>query len=244
MPTGQQIITRAVTVLNIIDDGGGISASEDNGLLIELNAMVDAWAAEETLIPSISTAQYALTANQNPYPIGPAATAPFNVARPVRIDKAVLVSTVGGATRRRPLRIVGSADYFDHADLAAAATTADELYADWQDSATGAMNLYLFPVPSCPTATKLELETWNPIAAFALAVNQNLPPSYEDGIVYGLAYRCIPRYGAVINPAVAEVVTAIGKQAKDRIRALNVQNRVLDPALLPRDPQPQQRATR
>jgi hypothetical protein len=191
MPTGQQIITRAVTALNIIDDGGSISASESAGLLIELNAMVDAWSCEETLIPSVSTAQYQLTANQNPYPIGPAAVAPFNVARPVRIDSAYLVSTVGSGNNRNDLRLVGSKEYFAHNDLSASATGADELYADWADSETGAMNLYLYPVPTCPTVTKLELQTWNAIQAFALGVNQNLPNGYEDAIVYALAFRCL-----------------------------------------------------
>jgi hypothetical protein len=238
MPTGTQIITRAVTALNIIDDGGGISPSELAGLLVELNAMVDAWATEETLIPSVATAQYALTANQNPYPIGPAAVAPFNVARPVRIDRASMVSTVGTKTTRNDLKIVDSRQYFGHGDLTAAASTADELYPDYSDSATGAMNLYLFPVPSCPTVTFLEMQTWNPIAAFALGANQNLPPGYEDAIVYGLAYRCLPRYGAVVNQATAEIVAGIGKQAKDRVKTLNVQNRLMDPSLLPQQAAP------
>jgi hypothetical protein len=235
MPTGQQIITRAVTALNIIDDGGGISASESAGLLIELNAMVDAWATEETLIPSVSTAQYALTANKNPYSIGPGGD--FDTARPVRIDGAYQISTVGSGTNRNKLRVIGSKEYFEHNDLSAAATSSDELYPDWADGAAGRMNLYLYPVPTCPTATFLEMQTWNPIAAFALGANQNLPNGYEDAIVYGLAYRCIPRYGAVVNQAVAEVITNIGKQAKDRIKTLNVQNRLLDPSLLPQQQQ-------
>ena len=234
MPTGQQIINNSLTALNILDAGGSPSASESADLLTELNVMLDAWATDNTLVPSISTAQYALTAAQNPYPMGPAATAPFNVARPVRIDQAVLVSTVGSGKSRKQLRIVGSTQYFSHGDLAAAATTADELYADYSDSATGAMNLYLFPVPSCPTVTNLELETWNPIAAFAtLATSQNLPNGYQDAIQQGLSYRFLSRYGAVVNQATAQLVTQLGVGAKDRIVALNVKNRVLDPSLAP-----------
>lgn len=233
MPTGQQVINNALTSLNILDAGGSPSASESADLLAEFNRMLDAWSAEETLIPSISTASYALTANQNPYPIGPAASAPFNVARPVRIDQAVLISTVGSGKTRKQLHIVGSTQYFSHGDLAAAATTADELYADYADSSTGAMSIYLFPVPSCPTATALEIETWNAIAAFALATNQNLPPSYEDAITQGLAYRCLTRYGAAVNQETAQIVTQLGVGAKDRVVELNVKNRVLNPQLAP-----------
>lgn len=233
MPTGQQIINNALTALNILDAGGAPSASESTDLLTELNVMLDAWAAEETLVPNVSTAAYALSANQNPYPMGPAATAPFNVPRPVRIDQAVLVSTVGSGTTRKPLRIVGSRVYFAHGDLKAASTTADELYPDYQDSGAGAMNLYFFPVPSCPTATSIELETWNPIAAFTLGGNQNLPPSYQDAIQQALSFRCLPRYGAAVNAETAQIVTSLGVTAKDRVKTLNVANRVLDPALAP-----------
>lgn len=247
MPTGQTLINNSLTALNILDPGGTPSASESLDLLAELNVFVEAWSTDETLIPSISTAQFLLTANQNPYPMGPTATAPFNVARPVRIDQAVLVSTVGAGTTRKPLRIVGSKTYFAHGDVAAAATTADELYADWQDSATGAMSLYLFPVPSCPTVTKLELETWNAIAAFALGTNQNLPPGYQDAIQQALSYRALTRYGAAVNPETAQIVTDLGKQAKMRIQKLNVENRLLDPSLLEAEqpqPAPQQQAQR
>lgn len=230
MPTGQQIITRAVSVLNIIDDGGAISASENAGLLIELNAMVDAWATEETLVPSISTAQYALTGAKNPYTYGTGGE--FDGARPVRVDQAIFVATVGAVKTRKPLRIVGSKEYFAHGDLAAAASSAEEVYLDFADDASARMKVYFFPVPSCPTTSWAEFEVWAAIAAWALGTNQNLPNGYEDAIVYGLAYRCIPRYGAIVNPAVAEVVTDIGKQAKQRIQKLNIQNRLLDPALL------------
>lgn len=233
MPTGQQIINNALTALNILDAGGAPSGSESADLLIELNVMVDGWSAEETLVPSITTAQYALTANQNPYPMGPAATAPFNVPRPVRIDQAVLVSTVGSGTTRKGLRMVGSTTYFGHGDLKAASTTADEIYIDYQDSSTGAMNVYLFPVPSCPTSTLLELETWNAIAAFALGVNQNLPPSYQDAIQQALAFRCLSRYGAAVNAETAQIVTSLGETAKDRVKTLNVANRVMNPSLAP-----------
>lgn len=235
MPTGTQIITRAVQELNIIDDGGSISPSELAGLLIELNAMVDAWSTENTLVPSIASAQYSLTANKNPYTYGTGGD--FNAPRPVRIDNALTVSTVGSGTNRNPVKTVGSREYFEHNDLAASASSPDEVYFDYADAA-GLMKVYFFPVPTCPTATLAEFQTWNAIAAFALAVNQTLAPGYEDAIVYGLAYRCIPRYGAVINPAVAQVVTDTGKQAKDRVRQLNVQNRLLDPATLPQQPAP------
>jgi hypothetical protein len=317
MPTGQQLITNAITSLNISDAGGSISGSETADLLGELNVMLDAWSTDETLIPSIAVGQYPLTANTNPYALGPIAAGfagaalflpaktaisaitdavpavmtttaivpplvsgqvvnitgftagwitangawqitvlspttfsiPINATgfgaisgapvfqttppRPVRIDGAVQVSTVGAGVTRRPLRIVGSDTYLAHGDLAAAATTIDEVYADWTESASGSLNINCFPVPSCPTATSLELATWNAILNFALGVNVNLPPGYQDVIQQGLAYRCLARYGAAVNQATAQLVTSLGVTAKDRVREMNVRNRVLDPRKLP-----------
>ena len=314
MPTGQAIINNSLTALNILDAGGAPSGSESEDLLTELNVMLDGWATEELLIPSIATAQYPLTAAANPYALGPVpagfagaillgksaaisaisnaspavmtvpstaglvtgqvvAIAGFTVGwatangvwaiivlgpttfsipidstgfgaisgapvfsptapRPVRVDEAFLVATVGAGKTRKPLRIVGSKTYFGHADLAAAATSADELYLDWNESATGALSAYFFPVPSCLTATLLELDTWNAIAAFALGVNQSLPPGYQDAIQQALSYRCLARYGAAVNQETAQIVADVGKTAVKRIQKLNVQNRVLDPALL------------
>ena len=233
MATGQQIVTNALTILNVVDASGSISASESADLLSQVNTFLDSMAADATLIPSISTASYALTANQNPYPMGPTATAPFNVARPVRIDQAILVSTVGSGTTRKPLRLIGSTEYFSKGDLKAAATTADVCYVDYADTSTGALSIYLHPVPSCPTVTALELETWNAIAAFALAVNQNLPPGYEYYITNTLAFLSLSRYGAVVNQETTQLVTGIAGQARDRIRELNQKNRLLDPATVP-----------
>jgi hypothetical protein len=314
MPTGQTIITNSLVTLNVIDAGGGVSASENADLLQALNVFLDSMAADGTLIPSIATAQYLLTAATNPYSLGaiasgfkgavllgasfvisaitnanpavmtvPAETlaagalvmisgftgawAPANgcwpitvgssitfsipidstgfsmlagspvyqianVTRPVRVDQAVLVSTVGSGTTRKPLHIVGSTQYFGHGDLAAAATTVDELYLDYGDVA-GVMLAYLFPVPSCPTKTQLELETWNAIAAFALATNQNLPPGYEYYITNTVAFLALTRYGAVVNAETAQLVTGIAGQARDRIRELNQKNRLLDVASVP-----------
>src|SRR5580658_3924081 len=132
MPTGQQIITNSLIALNVIDAGGSVSGSENADLLTELNTMLDGWVTDETLIPSIATAQYALVGAQNPYVIGPGG-ADFNVPRPVRIEAAYQVSTIAGGKTRKPIRIVGSKTYFAHGDLAAAASTIDELYPDWTD---------------------------------------------------------------------------------------------------------------
>ncbi len=229
MATGQTIVNNALLSLGLLDAGGIAPASESADLLQELNTQLDAWSVDNLLIPSITTTQFALSANVGSYTYGTGGT--FNAARPVRVDQAVFVSTVGSGKARRPMRIVGSTEFFSHADLASAAVTSEEVYFDYNDAA-GLMKAYFFPAPSCPTASFAEFETWNPIAAFSLSVNQTLPPGYQDTIQQSLAFRCLSRYGAAVNPATAQIVADLAKSAKARIMKLNQENRLLDPALL------------
>jgi hypothetical protein len=243
MPTGQQIITNALASLNVIDAGGAVSASENADLLATLNREIDELATVGALIPSIATAQYALSPTVQTFAIGPAATAPFNVARPVRIDQAVMLTTLGGGLLRKPLRLIGSTEYFAHADLQATALVSDELYVDYADVA-GALTCYLYPRTS--SATAIELETWTPIASFALAVNQVLPPGYENFLTNILAFLAVSKYGAVVNPTIAQLVADAAKQSRQRIAEFNVRNRLISPNELasvePQQapPQPQQ----
>jgi len=229
MPTGQQIVSNALLSLGLLDAGGSPSASESTDLLQELNTQVDAWGTDELLIPSITKTQFALTANQASYTYGTGGN--FNAARPVRVDQAVFVATVGAGTTRKPLRIVGSTEMFAHADSAAAATSAEQVYFDYANAA-GLMKAYFYPVPSCPTASFAEFETWTPIAAFALATNVTLPPGYQDALQQSLAFRCLSRYGSAVSQATAQVVADLAKSAKARIMKLNQENRVLPRELL------------
>jgi hypothetical protein len=226
MPTGQMIINNALTALGILEQGGAPSVSDSNDALAELNAMWDAWGIDDNIVYAIATAQYALVANAASYPIGPAAGAPYNVPRPSRIYKAVMVATVGGVLTRRPLRIVEAGEYFSHGDLAATASTADELYYDYNvDPTTGSATLYLWPAPSCPTITKLELETGAVFAAWTLGGAYSLPEGYQDAIQYALAWRLLPRYGMAVAQQVAEVVGELAEKSEARIKAMNAANR-------------------
>ncbi len=98
MATGQVIITNALTILGINEQGGVPSASDSVDALNELNAMWEAWGIDEGLIYAVLSAQYPLTAYTRSYTIGAGAT--FNAPRPQRIYKALIVSglTFSGTT--------------------------------------------------------------------------------------------------------------------------------------------------
>lgn len=242
MPTGQIIVNNALTALGILEQGGMPSVSDSNDALSELNTMWDAWSIDEGLIFAVVSGQYTLVAATGSYTIGTGAT--FDATRPSRIYKAVAVSTVGSAKVRRDLRIVEAGEYYAHGDLAAQGSVPEELYPDYDvDPTTGFMTLYLFPVPAVLTATKLELETAVPFAAWTLVDTYIVPPAFQDGIQYALAFRLLARYGAAVEAQVAEVVKDLGMKAEARVRAMNAKNRRLAPEMVGlQPPAPAQKA--
>lgn len=95
MPTGQVIISNALTSLNILEQGGVPNASDSADALVELNDMWDAAGIDEGLIYAIIPFQGKLVANQGAYNIGSGAQ--FDTARPARIYKAFVVRAVSFA---------------------------------------------------------------------------------------------------------------------------------------------------
>lgn len=132
---------------------------------------------------------------------------------------------------RNEIRIVEAGQYYDHNDLGALARTPDEIYPDYlpfTTGADGAMNLYLFPVPSA-AGLALELDMAVPFSVWALAVNYNIPPGYRDMIVWATAFRCLAPFGIAIDSQVGQVVAAEGQKAEAAIREMNARNRQLPP---------------
>ena len=239
MPTGQAIVTGALTTLGINQQGGTPNASDSTDALAELNNQWDAWGIDEGLIYSIQPVSVPLTANVGSYTIGPGAT--VNVPRPGRIYKALFVATVGAATLRKELKIVDALEFFAHGDLAAAAATPDELYPDYNVDTSGFAKLRFFPVSTCQTTSTVELDAAVPFTAWTLGGNTYLPEGYQDAINYALAFRLIPRFGAIVPDQVQKMVIALGMKAEERIRAMNAINRKLpaSAAKVPTTEQPQ-----
>jgi hypothetical protein len=237
--TGAVLLGASATISAITDAAAAVlttPAAPPTGALVYISGFTGNWAPANGCFAATNVSGTTFSIPVNSTGFGAIAGTPVwqlaNVSRPVRVDGATIVSTVGSGTNRNPVQIVSQKTYFAHNDLSATASSPDEVYFDYAD-ASGLMQVYLFPVATCPTATKIELITWNAIQAFALGTNQTLPPGYQDAIVQALAFRCLPRYGASVNQATAQIVTQLGVTAKDRVKRLNVMNRLLDPSLAP-----------
>ena len=164
--TGGICVNGALELIKVIRPGQTPATSESTEALAILNRLVDSWSTERLLIPVVGSATYALTAAQGVYPIGLTAAAPFNVARPIRIDAAGIVQTLfnaGAVNFRSELDLITERDYQALMDKGATADVPQKLY-----YSPGLANgtLYLWPIPNVVTATSLELSTWTALSSF------------------------------------------------------------------------------
>lgn len=228
--TAGTIIYNALRLIGQLKGAGQTASTTEaaDGLTF-LNNIVDTWNTDRLYILYVGTAQYALTANTGSYQIGNAASSPFNVPRPLRIDKAGIV----GVSVRTELQIITEAEYAQIVDKLAVADFPNRLY--YQRSvALG--TIFIHPLPRATNSTKLEISTWNALSSFAdQTTDVPLAEGYGKCLSYRLATEMAPLFGLPIPATVA----AISNEAESSIKALNAQV----PGIIDVPQSPQMKAT-
>lgn len=135
------------------------------------------------------------------------------------------VTLTATGLNRNPLRIVDSNVYLAHNDLGAAATTPDEIYPNYLPDANGNMEVRIWPVVNEFQPSYIEMQVGVAFAVFTLGGNYQLPPGYSDWLQWVIARRCLPIFGAAVNPAVAQRVIDEAGPAEAKIRKANSMNR-------------------
>ena len=217
--TGGTCVNGALELIKVIRPGQTPATSESTEALAILNRLVDSWSTERLLIPVVGSATYALTGAQGVYPIGLTAAAPFNVARPIRIDTAGIVQTLfnaGAVNFRSELDLITEREYQALFDKGATADVPQKLY-----YSPGLANgtLYLWPIPNVVTATSLELSTWTALSSFPdLVTDVAVAPGYQRALTTNLAVELMAAYPAAsLDPTTA----AMAQESKAYIMKLN-----------------------
>ena len=156
----------------------------------------------------------------------------------------ILTVTAGGQNRN-DLGIIDAATYYAHNDLAASAICPDEVYPDYNPDVNGFERLYFWPTTTASTLN-FQMEAGVTFATWSLQGNYNVPPGFLDDLQYALAWRCITRFGAAVDPKQVEIIEALAMKAEARVRTMNAKNRQLPmpaveaPGTPPPGQQPQQ----
>lgn len=207
MPTAQAQINRALKLINVIAENETPTASESNTSFSVLNAMLDLWNVEQLMVYQFQDETHTLTAGVGSYTIGPGGD--INTVRPVRIQSAFIRTTDGNDY---PIDILNKDDYDKILDKDERGRPHILFY----DPAFPLGTIFLYDVPD--DASTLHIKTWKPFSSFStLTTNIDLPPGYDQLLVYNLAVLLAAEFSAPLRPD----VLAIAQDTKGKVETLN-----------------------
>lgn len=237
MPTGQTIVSQSLVDLGINEPGFTPSASQSVNGLNKLNLFVDMLSGARDMIYEIADVVLPLVSQQS-FIVGPTGTsAPFQIPRPVKVENAQVLITVGGKVLSFDLAPQTQPQWQSIDDKGATGTVPDKIYIDPQ---VPSIVISLHPIPLCIAQTQLDLGVWTAVQQFAtLSTNVNLPPAYLQLLVLGLQLQLAPTYGNLVNPVILQMREQQYAEALSTVRSMNssVQMTQLQPVNAPAPPQ-------
>lgn len=184
--TGLDIVTDALSELEVVSAGETLKAEDADLGLRFLNRLLDSWNADRQAVYADTFLTYALTANLSPHTIGPTGT--FAVPqRPVTIE-GVAVGIGTGVLMPIPVRDAAWWETQRVPGLGTSLPTSVFYNPTWPNG-----ELWFWPVPS--TVIPVRIQTRVLLAALTLASTFSLPPGYQEAISLTLAETCAAAFG-------------------------------------------------
>jgi hypothetical protein len=205
--TVQGLIEASMNHLAHLGPGQTANAAELATGLGFLNRMLATWSADRLFVYSVGSQVYSLVIGTPNYLIGPGQT--FNAARPVFIERAVVVSS----SIRRPVDVIFEDEWSEIKTRTDTSIFPKKLF---NDAAFPYSTLNLWPVPSATAS--LELFTWTVLAAFASTADTvAFPSGYERALIDNLAVEMGPTLRRPVTPELLGMAIA----SKAVIKELN-----------------------
>jgi hypothetical protein len=122
-----------------------------------------------------------------------------NIPRPDRIEAAFARLTNGPQAVDYPLELLESREDYNHIALKGLATFPQVAF---YDAAFPLGNLYIWPAPAAVNY-QIHITVKTALASFTgLTTTMNLPPEYQEALLYNLAARLRPMYGLPPEPTI------------------------------------------
>jgi hypothetical protein len=211
--TAQTLLDSAARLVNIVEDGESLTATESaNGLAI-LNDMLESWLLQNFLIYAHTNQTFAVTESVGTYAIGAGQT--WNTARPIGIRSGF--TTLNAVDY--PFLIIGEAEYnqISIKTLSGAYPSVAKYTASYPNAA-----ITFWPVPAQTMTATLNLDT--PLSSVpSLSTSIDLPPGYSKLLKYCLAVE----FGPEFQVPVPETVQNIAKEVMGNIKVANLPDDVL-----------------
>ncbi len=210
--TPRQICTLALKMCGALGVGQTALAEDTNDTFTLLNMMLGQWSQKRWLVYHLIDVTAPISANGT-ITLGAGGT--INTPRPDRIEAAFARYAIGSGPIDYPLEIIESRADWNAIGLKGMTGLPSAVF---YDSGYPLGTVYVFPQPAVLYEIHLSLKQALP--SFGnLSDDLNLPPEYEEAILYNLAVRLFPMYG--LSPR-ADVVT-LAKVSLNTIRNSNTQ---------------------
>jgi hypothetical protein len=231
--TAQDIITRAMRLLNLLGSGETPTASEASDSLTALQGMVDTWNTERLMIFTIPRLVFSLTPGQQTYNLGanPPNAWDFNYPRPARIERMGII-WLGNAEQplELPMQYLTVAQW---QEIPVKNISSSLPQYCWDDNGYPFRGLNFWPIPN--TNDQVTIYPWSAVTLpTTLTSLIAFPPAYYQAFVYNLAVMLASEF-PVVPPEILQTVMSIASQTKALIKSLNMPMVDLrcDPALTP-----------
>lgn len=190
--------------------GGSIDANEQAFYLDKMNAMLDSWSIDRTMVYTILQENFSLSVSTVSYTIGSGGV--FNTARPSKIVNAFVRDSQNFDS---PLKILQQPQYASIRVKSVGTTYPEALYYDAADVA-GLATIYLYPSPVA--SLTLYINSYKSLPSFtAISTVLVLPPGYQRAIEANFSIEA-----AQGLTQVAPETIKIAKESKAAIRAINL----------------------
>lgn len=228
MATANDIITDALSEIQVLEAGETATAADAQLALGRLNQMMDSFQAESLMIFTTQRIVLGeLTVGQQSYTLGPGgdfnATCPY---RPARIDRYGIISLNNQA---QPLELPLEELTDDQwADIPVKNIQSSLPQKVWDDGGFPLRTLSYWCIPSA--TVKATIYPWVPLNNFPdLTTDVTFPPGYQECIMYNLALRLSGPFGGNVPPLLPQMAM----ESKARVKAFNIPilDLHVDPAL-------------
>jgi hypothetical protein len=213
-------IRLALKAANVIGVGQTPDAEDTNDCFIVLQSMLGQWSRKRWLVPNEIDSSVTSTGATS-YTVGTGGN--INIARPDCIEAAYV-------------RLLPYASPNQQVDISLSLIDAHEDYAALQnksvvgfpvalfyDSAYPLGSIYLYPVAASNLYEIHIITKYSFTSSLTLTTDLALPPEYQDAIIWNLACRVRPLFGAAPDAT----LVALAKSALNTVRGANAQIPIL-----------------
>jgi hypothetical protein len=214
MTTPQDLINLALKQANVLGVGQTASPDDTADAFKLLQMMLAQWQRRRYIVYHL--VDYPLVATgATTYSVGTGGD--FNIPRPSKIEAAFarLINNPAPVQPDIPLRILHAREDYNRITLKALKSIPDYVF---YDSGFPMGTLYVWPVPT--SQYEIHITVMETLQQFVTPTDTiNLPPEYEEAIMFNMVLRLYPIYGLPPNP----IIVASAKTSLNILEAANVQ---------------------